>query len=224
MTIEHLYPAPQTDALSVEAIGHCLCALMPENAILLEEGGATGAHICELAAGGRPHELLKSECDEVSGRGLLAALGAALICPQRKTILLQGDGGQAIAEKVLGSMAREKADVTVILLKKNKRLDPETKPAGNRPSETMSAGEFLTNPARLMPDRLKVAQGHGLPAGCAFTAEEFHQQFAAAMTTGGPHLIEAHIFADTKPVTHPVHNSKCQASHRNKKQHKKTLK
>jgi thiamine pyrophosphate-dependent acetolactate synthase large subunit-like protein len=34
-------------------------------------------------------------------------------------------------------------------------------------------------------------EGHGVPATRATTAEEFHQQFEAAMRMKGPHLIEA---------------------------------
>src|SRR5258708_25319734 len=50
--------SPPTGVLSAETIGQSLCALMPENAILLEEGGTNGGHICDLTEGARPHDLL----------------------------------------------------------------------------------------------------------------------------------------------------------------------
>jgi acetolactate synthase-1/2/3 large subunit len=41
-----------------------------------------------------------------------------------------------------------------------------------------------------------IAQGMGVPATKATSAEEFHQQFADAMTTRGPQLIEAMVIQE----------------------------
>lgn len=46
-------------------------------------------------------------------------------------------------------------------------------------------------------DWVKLSEAQGVPATRATTAEEFHQQFEAAMASKGPHLIEA----STKPST-----------------------
>ena len=43
------------------------------------------------------------------------------------------------------------------------------------------------------PDYVKLAEGYGVPGSRANTAEEFYEQFAAAMKTKGPHLIDAHV-------------------------------
>ena len=52
-------------------------------------------------------------------------------------------------------------------------------------------------------------EGHGGPATRATTAEEFHQQFEAAMRMKGPHLIEAQIVADDlKPMIDAVHKAR----------------
>jgi len=42
----------------------------------------------------------------------------------------------------------------------------------------------LDNPSL---DWVKIAEGQGVPATRATTAEEFHKQFEAAMSTKGPH-------------------------------------
>jgi len=47
-----------------------------------------------------------------------------------------------------------------------------------------------------------------MPASRATTAEEFHQQFAAAMSTKGPHLIEAQIVQDLQPAIDAVHKTR----------------
>jgi acetolactate synthase-1/2/3 large subunit len=41
-----------------------------------------------------------------------------------------------------------------------------------------------------------IAQGMGVPATKATSAEEFHQHFAAAMATRGPQLIEAMVIQE----------------------------
>ena len=39
----------------------------------------------------------------------------------------------------------------------------------------------------------KLAEGYGVSASRATTAEEFYEQFSAAMKKKGPHLIDAHV-------------------------------
>jgi len=53
-----------------------------------------------------------------------------------------------------------------------------------------------------------LTDAQGVPATRATTAEEFHQQFEAAMRTNGPRLIEAQIVQNLEPVIHAVHNSR----------------
>jgi len=55
---------------------------------------------------------------------------------------------------------------------------------------------------------VRIAEGHGVPATRATTAEEFHQQFEAAMRTKGPHLIEAQIVEDLKPMIDAVYKAR----------------
>jgi len=43
------------------------------------------------------------------------------------------------------------------------------------------------------PDYVKIAEGYGVPASRATTAEEFHEQFVAEMEKKGPHFIDAHV-------------------------------
>ena len=46
-----------------------------------------------------------------------------------------------------------------------------------------------------------------MPATRATTAEEFHEQFEAAMSTKGPRLIEAQIVQDLKPMADAIHEA-----------------
>ena len=73
------------------------------------------------------------------------------------------------------------------------------------PNDKMLSLLRLDNPSL---DWVKLAEGQGVPATRAATAEEFHQQFEAAMSTKGPRLIEAPIVQHLKPAIDTVHDAR----------------
>ena len=70
--------SPPTGVLTAEAIGQSLCALMPENAILVDEGATNGGAIYDETEGARAHDFLKAGNGGAIGHGLPVALGAAV--------------------------------------------------------------------------------------------------------------------------------------------------
>jgi Thiamine pyrophosphate enzyme, C-terminal TPP binding domain len=52
-----------------------------------------------------------------TGGGLPLALGAAIACPDRKVVHLQADGSGVYTVQALWSMAREKTDIVIVVLK-----------------------------------------------------------------------------------------------------------
>jgi acetolactate synthase-1/2/3 large subunit len=54
------------------------------------------------------------------GFGLPCAVGAAVACPERKTICLEGDGSAMYTIQSLWTMARENLDITVIIFDNQK--------------------------------------------------------------------------------------------------------
>jgi acetolactate synthase-1/2/3 large subunit len=105
-------------------------------------------------------------------------------------------------------MAREKADVAMVVMKNESYgiLNIELARVRERePNAKMLSMIHLNNPSL---DWVKLAEGHGVPATRATTAEEFHQQFEAAMITKGPRLIEAQIVQNLQPAIDAIHNSR----------------
>ena len=194
--------------LTPEAISQSLCALLPENAILLDEGGTNAFQICELTQGARAHDLLKGVNGGAIGHGLPLALGAAVACPDRKTVLLQGDGCGMYTEQALWSMAREKVDVTVILLKNDAYGILEIELARVRVGDANAKMDTMMHLDHPTLNWIKIAEGHGVPATRAATAEEFHQQLATAMNTPGPHLIEAQVVQNLQPMIDAVYKTR----------------
>jgi acetolactate synthase-1/2/3 large subunit len=127
------------------------------------------------------------------GQGLPVALGAALACPGRKVVALEADGSAMYTLPALWTMARERLDVTVVILanRRYRILDIEMRRTG--------AGAVGPHADRMIdltdpePDWIQLAQGMGVEAVRAATGNEFIQEFGAAMRERGPRLIEAAI-------------------------------
>jgi len=71
-----------------QVIGHYL----PENAIISDEAATSGLGTAMFTATSRPHDHLALTGGSI-GQGLPLATGAAVACPDRKVVCLQGDGG-----------------------------------------------------------------------------------------------------------------------------------
>ena len=196
--------APPAGALNADAIGQSLCALLPENAILVNEGITLGLTIFQRTHGARAHDYLDAGCGGAIGAGLPVALGAAVACPTRKTVLLQGDGAGMYTVQALWSLAREKSNVVVVVLKNNQYAILEVELARVRECDANDKMQSMMHIDTPTLDWVKLAEGHGVPATRATTAEQFHQQFEAALGSAGPHLIEAQVADDIRPLVDMV--------------------
>ena len=73
--------------------------------------------IYQHTQGARAHDYLQATTGGAIGSGLPVALGVAVACPDRKTVLFEGDGSGMYTNQSIWSMAREKANVVVVILK-----------------------------------------------------------------------------------------------------------
>ncbi|MFH0998281.1 MAG: acetolactate synthase large subunit [Pseudomonadota bacterium] len=184
-------PLP-TGALTPRTIGISLNILLPEQAILSDEGVTCALDIYNCTESAAPHDWLTLTGGSI-GQGLPLSLGAAVACPHRKVVALQADGSAMYTVQALWTMAREKTDVTVVLLNNRSYaiLNIEMARVGaGQPNDKMLSMLNLSSPSI---DWVHIAQGMGVPATRARTADEFHLQFAEAMKKKGPCLIDAVI-------------------------------
>jgi acetolactate synthase-1/2/3 large subunit len=177
-------------ALTPQSIGKSLNILLPEQAILSDEGITCGLDIYNCTQGAAPHDWMTLTGGAI-GQGLPLSLGAAVACPDRKVVALQADGSAMYTIQALWTLAREKSDVTVVLLNNRSYaiLNIEMARVGaGRPNDETLALLSLSPPSI---DWVQIAQGMGVRASRSCTADEFHLQFAEAMKLKGPRLIEA---------------------------------
>ena len=190
------------------AVGQSIGLLLPENAIIVPDSPTTEGALFVGTEGARAHDYLFGECGGAIGGGMPVGLGAAVACPDRKTVVFEGDGSGMYTPQTLWSMAREKADITVVVVKNENYGILNIELARVRegdPNDKMLSMMHLDNPSL---DWVKIAEGQGVPATRTTTAEEFHQQFQAAMSTKGPHLIEAQIVQNLQPAIDAVHKAR----------------
>ena len=101
--------------LTPKSIGQSICRLLPENAIVTDESITCSQPIYMMTEGAAAHDWLTIVGGSI-GIGLPLALGASVACPGRKVVALQADGSAMYTHQALWTMAREQADVTVVLL------------------------------------------------------------------------------------------------------------
>jgi acetolactate synthase I/II/III large subunit len=165
-------------------------ALLPENAIISDEANTSGLLLPNATAASPPHDVLTLTGGAI-GQGLPVAVGAAIAAPHRPVIALQADGSAMYTISALWTMAREQLDITVIIL--NNRayaiLQVELMRVGASAGGPKAQSLLdLSNPDI---DFVSIAEGLGVPATRATTAEDLTTQFGTAITEPGPHLIDA---------------------------------
>lgn len=180
---------PPGGALSSASVGDTIAALLPEGAIIVDEGITCGMEVFPRCTGARPHQWIMQTGGSI-GWGLPAAVGAAIAAPAAKVVCLEGDGSAMYTIQALWTMAREKLDVTVLLFANRDYaiLQLEYLRVGATGMAENARGMMhIGNPDI---DFVGLAQSMGVAASRAVTAEELAEQFSAAMAAPGPRLIE----------------------------------
>jgi acetolactate synthase-1/2/3 large subunit len=182
-------PELPTGALTAQSVCATLGALLPEGAIVSDEGNTSGLFAAGATAGAPPHDWLCLTGGAI-GQGLPVAVGAAAACPDRRVVALESDGSAMYTLQALWTMVRESLDVTTILCNNGSYavLNMELGRVGAEAGPRAKAMLDIRNPDL---DFVALANGMGVTATRATTAEEFNAQLERALATPGPSLVEA---------------------------------
>ena len=178
-----------TGRLNQYTAGQIVARHLPEWAIVSDEGATSSGGSQIATATARPHDWLTLTGGSI-GQGIPLATGAAVACPDRKVVCLQGDGGAMYTLQALWTQARERLDVTTVIFANRSYaiLNVELARVGARNVGPRALSMLdLHNPEL---DFVKLAGGLGVEASRAETVEVFDDQFASAMAGRGPRLIE----------------------------------
>jgi acetolactate synthase-1/2/3 large subunit len=188
--MERERPELPTGELTPRTLSAVVGALLPDRAIVVDEALTSGVGLTELTSAGPRHDWLSLTGGAI-GDGLPMALGAAVACPDRPVIGIQADGSAMYTISALWSYAREQADITTIICDNGSYaiLEHELSRVGAA-SDGKRARQLLDLGGPGL-DFVSLAQGMGVPATRATTAEELAEQLRQALAEPGPHLIDA---------------------------------
>src|SRR5687768_3211798 len=107
-------PELPTGPLTAQGVCEVLGNLLPEDAVVSDEGNTSGLFAAGATAGAPRHDWLCLTGGAI-GQGLPMALGAAVAAPDRKVVALQADGSAMYTLQAWWTMAREQLDVVTVL-------------------------------------------------------------------------------------------------------------
>ncbi len=175
-------------AVTPEGFAQQLGALLPEGAIVADESVSFGRALFPATQDAAPHDWLQITGGAI-GCGIPLATGAAVGAPGRRVVNLQADGSAMYTLQGLWTQARERLDVTTVILSNRKYaiLLGEYRGVGANPGRTAADMMDLGNPDL---DWLHLAAGMGVEAARADTLDAFGDVFEQANARPGPFLIE----------------------------------
>ena len=183
-----------TSASAAEVIG----ALLPEQAIVVDESNTSGLLLPQATAGAPAHDWLTLTGGAI-GYGIPTAVGAAVAAPDRPVLCLESDGSAMYTISGLWTQARENLNVTTVVYDNSAydilRIELARVGAGSTPGPRALDLLDLSRPTM---DFVKISEGMGVPARRVTTAEEFADALQAAFAERGPHLIDAVVPSITR--------------------------
>ncbi len=177
-------------ALTPETFAAAVAAVLPEGAIISDEGATSGGFLERYLAGAPRHDVLTLTGGAI-GQGVPLAVGAAVACPDRPVLAVQADGGAMYTISALWTMARESLNTTVVILDNGAYaiLRMELQRVG-ADAQSPAAGNLL-DLTRPRIDFVALGNGMGVPSTLVTTAEELTVQLERSFAEPGPHLIHA---------------------------------
>ena len=182
-------PALPEGDLTVTKVGEAIAALMPEDAVVVDEGISASYFLAPGLKRARGHDALTITGGSI-GFGLPNAVGAAVACPDRKVVVLEGDGSGMYTLQSLWTMAREGLDVTVVIFANRGYQILRDELAAMGVNEVGRNAQRMFDVEGPALDWVALAQGHGVAGGRVADMAGFNAAFAEAMGQRGPRLIE----------------------------------
>jgi len=181
--------SPTGGTVTPDAAAATVGALLPEDAIVVEEALTAASAFMSRTRSVAPHDYLQLTGGAI-GIGLPLATGAAIACPDRQVICLQADGSAMYTVQALWTQGREGLDVITVILDnqsyailKGELANVGAESNGHKADDLME----LDRPAL---DWVSIARGMGVEAGRAATMAEFNRLLATGLSSQGPYLID----------------------------------
>ena len=176
--------------ITADGIGAVFGALLPEDAIVVDESVSVGRNFGAATANAPPHDWLNIMGGSI-GFGPPAATGAALAAPGRPVIVLEGDGSAMYTLQALWTCAREGLNVKMLILANRSYQILRGEFANVGAGTPGQRATDMLNIDRPALDWVALAKGHGVESVRVDDLDALAAAFRRALAITGPALIEA---------------------------------
>jgi acetolactate synthase I/II/III large subunit len=175
--------------ITLEGIALVIAALLPENAIVVDESMTSGRGILRAARGAAPHDVLANTGGSI-GIALPMAVGAAVACPDRRVLCLSADGSGMYTLQALWTMARSGLNITTVVFANRVysvlKREFSALGIGNPGPRALDLLEI----GRPDLDWVSVGRGMGVPSRRVTSLEDFAAALKEGFRADGPSLVE----------------------------------
>jgi acetolactate synthase I/II/III large subunit len=182
-------PPVPSGPITLPGLSAAVGALLPENAVIVDESMTSGRGLMGATKGAPPHEWLGNTGGSI-GVALPLALGAAIACPDRRILCLTADGSAMYTVQALWTMAREGLKVTTAVFANGDYavLKREFSYLGIGNPGPRAQDMFEIDRPDL--DWVAMAKGMEVPGTRVTSLDGFVEALRAGLESDGPTLIE----------------------------------
>jgi acetolactate synthase-1/2/3 large subunit len=182
-------PPVPSGGITLPGLATVVGALLPENAVVVDESMTSGRGMMAATRGAPPHDWLGNTGGSI-GIALPLAVGAAVACPSRRVLCLTADGSGMYTLQALWTMAREGLNITTVVFANREYavLKREFSYLGVGNPGTRDLDMFEIGRPDL--DWVQLAKGMGVPGTRVTSLEGFAKVLREGFESGGPTLIE----------------------------------
>ena len=181
-------PARPSGQITLEGLAATVAALLPENAIVVDESVTSGRNMMAATKGAPPHDWLVNTGGSI-GIGLPMAVGAAVACRDRPVLCLEADGSAMYTLQALWTAARESLNITTVVFANRAYAILKGELAGLGGNPGPRALDML-DIGRPDIDWVSLSKSLGVPASRATSLDDFAKALRHGFMSAGPNLIE----------------------------------
>lgn len=182
-------PHPPSGPITLPGVSAAIGALLPENAILVDESMTSGRGLMPATLGAPPHDWLGNTGGSI-GIALPLSIGAAVAAPDRRVLCLSADGSGMYTLQALWTMAREGLKITTVIFANRTYAVLKREFSYLGIGEPGPKAKELFEIGRPDLDWVQLANGMGVPATRVTSLDELGKALKAGFNSGGPTLIE----------------------------------
>jgi acetolactate synthase-1/2/3 large subunit len=182
-------PERPTGPITLNGMAAVIAALMPENAIVVDESITSGRGLVAATKNAPPHDWLVNPGGSI-GFAMPCSVGAAVACPDRKVLCLQSDGSGMYTNQALWTMARESLDIVTLVFANRtyEILKGELRNVGA--GEPGRKARDMLEIGRPDLDWVSLARAQGVPGVRVDDLDALARELGGALKERGPRLIE----------------------------------